>query len=129
MPIRAHTHHASPPLEESAVVGLVCVAWTLTDAELLTDIDVVGADADLVTVWVFAGAVAVCVWVWLAVLTCPAALETAWLAFWAALDTAPLVAPDPHPVSGTVAIPSTSAPNTSGIRIVRIIPARPVRRG
>jgi hypothetical protein len=113
----------------------------LTDAELLTDTDVVGADADLVTVRVVPGAVAVSVLVSVAAadpdsvvvpgsdFAGPVALEIAWLAFWAALETAPLVAPDPHALSGTVAIPSASAPSTSGTRLVRIILGRLGRRG
>ena len=122
----------------------------MTAVELVTDTDAAGRVAVVVTVCVLAGAVAVCVLVVVfgggdpdsvfvavvlvpesdlagavALFACAAAPEIAVLAVCAALEAAPLV--DPHALSGTVAIPSATAPRTSGSRAAEVIPDRPVR--
>ena len=56
-----------------------------------------------------------------------AAPEIAVLAFCAALEAAPLADPPPHALSGTVAIPSASAPSTSGRRAAEVIRDRLAR--
>jgi hypothetical protein len=62
-----------------------------------------------------------------ALFACAAAPEIAVLAFRAALETAPLVDPAPHPPSGTVAIPS--AARTNGSRAAEGILDRLARDG
>jgi hypothetical protein len=124
----------------------------LTAVELVTDTDAAGPVAVFVTVCVLAGVVAVWVLVvvlggadpdsvWLAVVlvsesdlagavalfTPAAAPEIAELAVCAALEAALLAEPPPHAVSGTVVIPSTSAPRTSGLWAAAVIRDRRAR--
>jgi hypothetical protein len=75
--------------------------------ELVTDAPA-GFVVVFVTVSVLAGAVCVLV-----------APEIAFVASFAAPDTAELACPDPHPLRPAVAIPSASATITSGRRISR----------
>jgi hypothetical protein len=127
--ISTQAHQGRPP--ESVVGGVVCVAWTLTVADLAIDAVPGGAAAVLVVVLV--SAVLVSVWVTVrpgAVAVEPPVLETVALAStslacWAALAAAVLAAPDPQPPSAP-AMPSASAARTSGRRAVdRIITTHP----
>jgi hypothetical protein len=52
-------------------------------------------------------------------LACTAAFETFWLAFWAAVDAAPLVFP-PHALSDRLAIPIASAAPTDRVGRVEL---------
>ena len=141
IPIRTQPHHGRPPPPDALVSGVVCVcvACTLTDVEFVTDAVAAGCAAVFVTVCVCAGVVTVWAEVLVSfvavsdliepvgVLTWAAALETALVAPCAALETVALVDPDPHALSGAVAIPSASAPRTSSIRDPKVIPGRLAR--
>jgi hypothetical protein len=122
----------------------------LTAVELVTDTDAAGCVAVVVTVCVLAGAVCVLVVVFgdadpdsvlvavvvvpesdlagaVALFACAAAPEIAVLAFYAALEAAPLVDPAPHALSDKAAIPSASATTTSGLRATEVIRGRLAR--
>jgi hypothetical protein len=126
--ISAHPHHGTPPPPELDVAAVVWVAWTVTDFELMI---VAGAERLVaVLVTVFVGPVTECVLVAVVfdsllasdvvevvvLLSFAAALEAESTTFAAALESAPLVDPAPHPLSGTVRIASASAPASSRIR-------------
>jgi hypothetical protein len=83
----------------------------LTEVELVIDVVEPGFVAVLVTVCVPAGAVTV----WLFPVTAAAALETARVACFAALDAALLADPDPQPLSSAAARPSTRATTMTGL--------------
>ena len=94
------------------MAGVVCVAWTLTVADLAIDAVAPGGAAAVLVV-VLVSAVLVSVWVTVrpgavvvetAVLE-PVAVESTSLACWAALEATVLTAPDPQPPS-TTAVPS-----------------------
>lgn len=126
--ISAHPHHGTPPLPELDVAAVVWVAWTVTDFELMIVAGAARLVAVLVTVLV--GPVTECVLVAVvfdsllasdvvevvALLSFAAALEAESTTFSAALETAPLVDPAPHALSGTVRSASASAPESSRIR-------------
>jgi hypothetical protein len=131
--ISAQPHHGTDPLPELDVAAVVWVAWTVTDFELMI---VAGADrlvAVLVTVLV--GPVTECVLVAVVcdallasdvvevvvLLSFPAALEAESTTFAAALETAPLVDPAPHALSGNVRIASASAPESRRTRSAEAI--------
>jgi hypothetical protein len=123
----AQPHQGIPPPPELDV-AVVWVALTVTDFELMMVAD--GARLVEVLVTVLVGPLTDCVLVavvfdsLLAVdvpdvvvlLSFAAALEAESTTFCAALDTAPLVDPAPHALSGTAKIASASAPESSRIR-------------
>ena len=82
--------------------------------------DVVAAGC--VVVWVSAVLLAD----WVLLVSSPAALETAPVAAFAALDAALLADPDPQPLSSAVAIPSASAATTIGRRAVNLTVVSPL---
>ncbi|MGA9858978.1 MAG: hypothetical protein WBQ18_14030 [Solirubrobacteraceae bacterium] len=118
--IRTHPHQGSPP--ESvvtgtvvcvavAVVGVVCVAWTLTEAELVTVVVEGGGEAPvavLVTVWVPPALVRVP-----PALVVAVTLATAVFAWLATLDAALVTEPDPQPASTPMPRPRRSAARSS----------------
>ena len=126
--ISAQPHQGTPPLPELDVAGVVWVAWTVTDFELMMVAGAARLVEVLVTVLV--GPVTACVLVavtvervpasalvvTVALLAFAAAPEAEFTTFSAALDAAPLVDPAPHALSGTVKIAIASAPESSRIR-------------
>jgi hypothetical protein len=115
--IRTHAHHGSPPPEPA---GVVCVACTLTVADLATVAVLVLV---LVAVWV---AVLVAVWVevWVAVRV----LVTVWVAallvevaLVPALVAVPLAAATAPPLTMAAALPSRIASSIKGSRAVDAI--------
>jgi hypothetical protein len=133
--ISAQPHQGTPPLPELDVAGVVWVAWTVTDFELMMVAGAARLVEVLVTVLV--GPVTACVLVavtvervpasalvvTVALLAFAAAPEAEFTTFSAALDAAPLVDPAPHALSGTVKIAIASAPESSRIRVLRRRPA------
>ena len=100
------------------MAGVVCVTCTFTEVDFVTDVVAAG----FVAVWVSAVPLADLV----LLVSSPAALETAPVAAFAALDAALLADPDPQPLSSAVAIPSASAATTIGRRAVNLTVVSPL---
>lgn len=110
----------------------------MTDVEFWTDTDPAAPVADFVTVCVVAGAFEGCVLVVgvgdadpdaVTLFSFAAADDTALLAFCAALDAAPLAAPDPQALTGSVAINRATAATISRSRLLMVFrPRDPARR-